>query len=52
VSETFSKKTEALKVFESQKASLLALFWSVYVRAIVHGFHIHKRFAERFFKVR
>ncbi|MBW2996483.1 PIG-L family deacetylase [Candidatus Woesearchaeota archaeon] len=52
VSESFPKKIKALKVFESQKASLLALFWSVYVRAIVHGFHIHKRFAERFFKIR
>ncbi len=52
VSETFPKKIKALKLFESQKASLFALFWSVYVRAVVHGFHIHKRFAERFFKVR
>jgi len=52
VTNTFSKKVEALKLFKSQKISLLILFWSVYVRAVVHGFHIHKRFAERFFKVR
>ncbi len=52
VTETFSKKVEALKVFESQKASLFVLFWSVYVKAFIHGFHIHKRYAERFFKVR
>jgi len=52
VTETFSKKIKALKVFESQKASLLVLFWSVYVKAFIHGFHIHKRFAERFFKVK
>lgn len=52
VTTTFSKKIKALRLFKSQQASLLALFWSVYVRAIVHGFHIHKRFAERFFKVR
>jgi len=52
VNDTFGKKVEALKVFKSQKPSLFALFWSVYVRAIVHGFHIHRKFAERFFKVR
>jgi len=52
ITETFSKKIEALKIFKSQKASLLALFWSVYVRAVVHGFNIHKKYAERFFKVR
>jgi len=52
ITETFSKKIKTLKVFKSQKASLLALFWSVYMRAIIHGFHIHKKFAERFFKVR
>ncbi len=51
-SKTFGKKTEAMKVFQSQKASLFALVWNVYVRAIAHGFHIHKLFAERFFKVR
>ncbi|MBD3248758.1 hypothetical protein GF336_01815 [Candidatus Woesearchaeota archaeon] len=52
VSDTFQKKIKALKCFPSQFSSLLALFWSVYVRAIAHGLHIQKRYAERFFKIR
>jgi len=52
VTETFRKKVEALKIFKSQKISLIALFWSVYVKAFIHGFHIHKRYAERFIKIR
>jgi len=51
VTETFDKKVEALKCFESQKIALITLFWSVYVRAIIHGFHIHKKYSERFFKI-
>jgi len=52
VTNTFNKKIKALKVFKSQKISLIALLWSVYTKAIVHGFHIHKRFSERFIKLR
>ena len=52
VTDTLKLKVEALKLFKSQKMALITLLWSVYVRAIVHGFHIHKRFAERFFKIR
>jgi len=48
---TFDKKLRALKSFESQKSSLIPLFWSVWFRALVHGFHIHKKYAERFFKI-
>lgn len=52
VTETFSRKIKALKIFESQKITLFTLLWSVYVRAWLHGFHIHKKYAERFFKIR
>ena len=52
ISNTFKTKIKALKLFKSQKSSLLALFWSVYVGALVHGLHIHKLYAERFFKLR
>jgi len=52
ITETFPIKIKAIKVFQSQKIALLTLFWSVYLRAIIHGLHIHKRFAERFFKIR
>jgi LmbE family N-acetylglucosaminyl deacetylase len=52
VTDTFKYKIKALQKFESQKISLLTLLWSVYVRAIIHGMKIKKRFAERFFKIR
>ena len=52
VTTTFSKKVEAIKVFKSQQIALFTLFWTVYARALVHGFKIHVRYAERFFKVR
>ncbi len=48
---TFDKKLRALKTFKSQKTALLTLVWSVWFRALVHGFHIHKKYAERFFKI-
>ncbi len=52
VTSTFPTKLKALKVFESQKIAVLSLFWSVCVRAYIHGSHIHKKYAERFFKLR
>lgn len=52
ITDTFKLKVEALKKFESQKMALLSLLWSVYVRALIHGTHVNKRFAERFFKLR
>jgi LmbE family N-acetylglucosaminyl deacetylase len=52
ITETFSIKTKALKAFQSQKIAIFTLLWSVYLRAVIHGLHINKRFAERFFKIR
>jgi len=52
VTDTFKLKLKALKCFPSQWSSMLSLMWSVYTKALVHGFHIHKHFAERFFKIK
>lgn len=52
VTDTFHLKVKALKCFPSQWPSIWSLFWSVYAKAFVHGFHIHKRYGERFFKIR
>jgi LmbE family N-acetylglucosaminyl deacetylase len=52
ITDTFSIKIKALKAFQSQKIAIFTLLWSVYLRAIVHGLHINKRFGERFFKIR
>jgi len=51
ITETFRLKTAALKCFRSQKSSLIALLWSVYVRAIKAGFENKTRFAEVFYKI-
>jgi len=52
VTDTFPIKIKAIKVFQSQKIALFTLIWSVYLRAIIHGMHINKKRAERFFKIR
>lgn len=52
VTGTFNKKLKALKCFESQKSTMMALLWSVYFRALINGIYIGARYAERFFKVR
>ena len=49
---TFSRKMKALKCFRSQLLSMLALEWSMYVKAIRNGFRSNTRFAELFYKVR
>ncbi len=52
ISDFFVKKLDALKLFKSQTNAMITLKWSVYVKAIVNGFKIHKPFAEVFYKVR
>ena len=52
VTETFPIKIKAINIFKSQKIALFTLLWSVYLRAIIHGIHINKKRAERFFKIR
>ncbi|NIA03932.1 MAG: hypothetical protein GWP09_01100 [Nitrospiraceae bacterium] len=51
VSETFAVKIEALKLFKSQKLSLIFLGWSVYLNAIINGWKIKKKYGEAFYKV-
>jgi len=50
ISKTFKLKIKALKLFRSQKLSLISLLWSVYLRAMVNGFHNSCRYSERFYK--
>ncbi len=52
ITKEFPKKVEALKKFKSQKMSMIALLWGVYVRAIAAGLHIDARYAERFYKIK
>jgi LmbE family N-acetylglucosaminyl deacetylase len=52
VSDTFHKKIEAIKAFESQKVTIWTLIWNVYAKAFMHGKHIHARWAEKFYKLR
>lgn len=51
ISSTFQKKISALKEFRSQKLSLLALLWSVYLRAVRNGIPNGFRYGEAFTKV-
>lgn len=52
ISDTFEIKLEALKCFQSQKIqALIPLTWSIYLRAIIHGIGIKKKFSERFYKI-
>lgn len=51
VSKTFKLKIKALKTFETQKISLMSLLWSVYARAIINGFLIKVKYAEKFTKI-
>lgn len=52
VTSNFKTKIKATKVFKSQQIALFTLLWSVYIRALINGFHIHVKYAERFFKIR
>lgn len=52
VSDTFSKKIQAMKKFKSQKIYIYILLIPVIIRAFICGFHAKCRYAERFYKVR
>ncbi|MGV8172417.1 MAG: PIG-L deacetylase family protein [Candidatus Woesearchaeota archaeon] len=52
ISDTFDMKIKALKMFTSQKLSLLTLMWSVYLRAWLSGREIKAKHAEVFYKIR
>jgi LmbE family N-acetylglucosaminyl deacetylase len=52
ISDTFNMKIKALKMFTSQKNSLILLMWSVYLRAWHSGRDIKVKKAETFYKIR
>lgn len=52
ISSTFKTKIKALKMFESQKLSLFALMWSVYLKAWVLGKQNGIKYGEAFYKIR
>ena len=52
ISDTFQMKIKALKMFTSQKHSLVMLMWSVYLRAWYSGSDIKVKHAETFYKIR
>ena len=52
VTDTFPKKLEAIKQFQSQKITFITMIWAVYLRAIIHGLRYKKKFVEVFKKVR
>lgn len=51
VSKTFRLKIKALKVFKTQKLSMINLLWSVYLKAIINGLKAKSRYAEIFYKL-
>jgi len=52
ISQTFTKKIDALSAFRSQKVALFTLLWSVYAKAIFWGLRRGVRYAEVFYKLR
>jgi LmbE family N-acetylglucosaminyl deacetylase len=52
ITQTFTRKLDALAVFKSQRAALVTLLWSVYAKAIWWGLKRDCRYAEVFYKVR
>ncbi len=52
VTQTFSKKIEALNCFKSQWAALFLLRWSTYVKGLLNGLRNNCFFAEVFYKLR
>jgi len=52
ITDYFSKKMELMKVYESQKLSLYALFAPINVRARMHGRKSNCKYAEKFYKIR
>lgn len=53
ITRTFSLKLKALKLFPSQRfQAIYPLFLSIFYRAIMAGFKIKKRFAEKFYRLK
>lgn len=52
ITSTFKLKLRALKKFESQLTRIIYPITLLFYRALKDGFHIRKRFAEHFFRIR
>ncbi|MCF7861518.1 PIG-L family deacetylase [Candidatus Woesearchaeota archaeon] len=52
ITNTFDKKLKALKIFKSQWMALLALTWSVYLKAFINGINCDKKYAEVFYLIK
>ncbi len=52
VTDTFYLKIKALKSFKTQKLTFFTLIWSVYLRALIYGSKIRKKYAEMFYIIR
>ena len=51
ISETFQTKIDALKAHKSQKATIISLLWTMYLKAITNGFFYGYKYAEVFYKI-
>lgn len=51
ISDTFKYKVKALQKHESQFVTIITLGWSIYFKAIVHGWNNKCRYAELFHKI-
>lgn len=52
IDSTFWPKLNALRTFHSQKIHIIYPFFLLLFRAVREGFHVHTRFAEKFFRLR
>lgn len=52
ISETFGKKIQAFHAHKSQKASIISLLWSIYLKAVLYGWKYGYKYAEVFYKIK
>lgn len=52
VSNSFSRKINALKAHKSQKATIISLLWNIYLKALFNGFLYGFKYAEVFYKIK
>lgn len=52
ISETFSKKIQAFHAHKTQKAAIISLLWSIYLKATIYGWKYGYKYAEVFYKIR
>jgi len=52
ITDTFSKKIEAIKAHKSQQLTIVSLLWNVYLKAIMNGWSNNCKYAEVFYKLK